>query len=78
MPAETDLDRELLEAASKCEDARLAARRAAKRPIPTHHRGLINSAVRHLDVAQEELFKCAGLPREKRAPKAPQLSMEVL
>lgn len=78
MPAQTDLDLTLHEAALKCDEARNAARRASRLRIPVHHRGLINSAVRHLDVAAEEMFKVAQLPRDRPAPKARQMSMERL
>ena len=65
-------------AAHACEDARLAARSASRLNLPVHHRGLVHSAIRHLDVAQEALFKVAQLPRDKPAPKPKQLSMETL
>lgn len=78
MRPQTDPDLTLHRAARACEDARLAARSASRLSLPTHHRGLVESAVRHLDVAQEALFKVANLPREKRPPKARQLSIEVL
>jgi len=78
MPTQTDPDLTLHRAARACEDARLATGAASRLYLPVHHRQLIRSAVRHLDVAQEELFKVANLPRGKRAAKAKQLSMEVL
>lgn len=53
--------------AKACEDVRLASRLS----LPVHHRELVRSAGRHVDVAQEAMFKVANLPRAKRPPKAP-------
>ena len=78
MPAQTDLDLALRNAALKTDEACTATRELSRQFLPIHDRGLVQSAVRHLDVAQESLFKVANLPREKPAAKSRQLSMEVL
>jgi hypothetical protein len=75
-PIEPDFT--LHRAARSTEIALLDASSASRLNLPIHHRELVRSAVRHLNVAQEELFKVANLPREKRPPKARQLSMETL
>lgn len=77
MPAQTDPDLTLLRAARACQDACLAAGSLSRLTLPVEHRELARSAARHLDVAQEALFKIAHLPRPK-PPRQSQLSMEVL
>lgn len=78
MGPQTDPDLTLHRAARSSEIALLDASSASRLNLPTHHRELVRSAVRHLAVAQEAMFKVAQLPRDKPAPKAKQLSMEVL
>ena len=75
MPAQTDFHITIDRAAGLTLDATCSARVAATLPLPHPHRRLINSAVRKLEGAQDDLFKARHDPWSQPKPKHLQLEL---
>lgn len=71
----TDFYEAIARAAGLTLDATCAARAAGQLPLPQPHRRLLNSAVRKLEGAQQDLFDARNDPWAQRKPTSRQLEL---
>jgi hypothetical protein len=73
-----DLNIELDRAAGLVNDATNTLRGVAAGRLPAEHRRLTQSAARHLEAAEQDLFKARNAPWSSEAPRRPrQMSLGV-